>query len=192
MPPQISHSWIEVEIDGRWRRIDSVINDLALFEAARAELKRRRQSIGFSVAMKDGEASADLNLDDEVFQQMAAVTLQSWSWEDPSDYYGSGRCRNRPDALRLWFYRRMLGAINRRVEQLRRDASVQEASATIARQEAQSGRIPTAVRGFNLLYRHCRALRVGVSVERCACFSRKLLQSAFPIEVLPRAQTRPC
>jgi transglutaminase/protease-like cytokinesis protein 3 len=27
MPPLISHSWLEVQIDGTWRRLDSYIND---------------------------------------------------------------------------------------------------------------------------------------------------------------------
>jgi transglutaminase-like putative cysteine protease len=69
MPQEISHSWIEVEIDGRWRRVDTFINDLPLFTAAKAKIKRLGWSVGYSVALKDGEASADLDLDHEVFQQ---------------------------------------------------------------------------------------------------------------------------
>ncbi len=57
MPDEISHSWIEVEIDGRWTRIDTFINDLPLFEAAKIELERRGWSVGYSVALK-GERPA--------------------------------------------------------------------------------------------------------------------------------------
>lgn len=119
MPSQISHSWIEVDIEGRWRRIDTFINDLPLFEAACAELKRRGERTGFSIALSDGEASADLNLDNEAFQQMAAVTDDQGVWDDPAEYYDSGLYRNRPGVLRLWFYQRLIGSINRRVERLR-------------------------------------------------------------------------
>ena len=52
---ETSRSWIEVEIDGQWRRIDSFINALALYEAAQTELKRRRWSTGFSLALSDEE-----------------------------------------------------------------------------------------------------------------------------------------
>ena len=119
LPRELSHSWIEVEIDGQWRRIDTFINDLALFDAAKAEVRRRGWQTGFSVALKDGEASAELDLEHEAFQQMQAVTDDHGSWDDPADYYASPLYRNRPGALRLWVYRRMIAGINRRVEALR-------------------------------------------------------------------------
>ena len=119
LPSHISHSWIEVEIDGRWRRIDTFINDLPLFKAARAALRRSGEQTGFSVALKDGDASAELDLDNEAFQQMAAVTDDHGLWEDPADYYESPLYRNRPEALRLWLYRMMIGGINRQIEHLR-------------------------------------------------------------------------
>lgn len=124
LPKQISHSWIEVEIEGRWRRIDTFINDLELLEAAKAELKRRGWRTGLSVALKNGEASADLKLDHETFQQMAAVTVDHGVWDDPADYYASPQYRNRPGALRLWIYRQMIPGINRRVERLRHQQTV--------------------------------------------------------------------
>jgi len=123
MPKQISHSWIEVEVEGRWRRIDTFINDRVLFNAAKTELKRRGWQTSYSIALKNGEASADLDLDHEVFQQMAAVTDDHGVWNDPADYYSSFQYRNRPGALRLWFYRHMIDGFNQRVEQLRRTTS---------------------------------------------------------------------
>lgn len=121
LPDKISHSWIEVEIDGRWRRIDTFINDLQLFNAAKAELDRRGWSVGYSIALNGGEASADLDLDHEAYQQMAAVTDDHGTWDDPSDYYESPMYRNRPDPLRMWVYQWMIGRINRRVERLRHE-----------------------------------------------------------------------
>ena len=121
MPKEISHSWIEVEIEDQWRRIDTFINDKTLFDAAKAKIKRLGWSVGYSVALEDGEASADLDLDDAVYQQMAAVTDDHGTWDDPSAYYESEKYRNRPDGVRMWFYRHLIGGINRRVEAVRRE-----------------------------------------------------------------------
>ncbi len=121
MPREISHSWIEVKINETWRRIDTFINDLLLFTAAKTQLKRRGWSVGYSVALKDGEASAELDLDHEAFQQMAAVIDDHGTWDDPSAYYESAKYKNRPDGIRMWFYRHMIDGINRRVERLRHE-----------------------------------------------------------------------
>lgn len=119
MPEKISHSWLEVEIDGNWRRIDTFINDLALFKASCSELKRRGWTTGLSVALKNGEASADLNLDKEAFSQMAAVTDDHGTWNDPADYFASSQYQNRPGPIRMWIYRQVIRRINTRVEWLR-------------------------------------------------------------------------
>lgn len=130
MPQEISHSWIEVEIDGRWRRIDTFINDLALYEAAKKELNRRGWRTGFSLALADGDVSPDLNLDGEAFQQMAAVTNDHGVWDDPADYYGSPDYRNRPGFLQLWAYALMIGKVNARVRDLRSKAPGRTEGAT--------------------------------------------------------------
>ncbi len=121
MPKEISHSWIEVEIEGRWRRIDTFINDLELFEAAKAKIKCLGWSVGYSVAQEDDEASADLDLENEVYQQMAAVTADHGIWDDPAAYYVSDNYRNRPDGLRMWVYRLLIGGVNRRVQAVRNE-----------------------------------------------------------------------
>lgn len=124
MPQRISHSWVEVEIDGRWRRIDAYINDLPLQRGAVAELTRRGWRTGFSVALpREGELAADLDLDDERFVQMAAVTDDHGLYDDPAEYYASSRYRNRPGKLKLWLYQLLNGHINGRVERLRLGAS---------------------------------------------------------------------
>jgi transglutaminase-like putative cysteine protease len=120
MPPKISHSWIEVEIDGRWRRIDAYINDRPLQECAVSELNRRGWHTGFSVALpKQGQPATDLDLDSERFSQMAAVSDDHGTYDDPAEYYASDRYRNRPSRLKLWLYRQLVDGINERVERLR-------------------------------------------------------------------------
>lgn len=119
MPQNISHSWIEVEIEGQWRRIDSFINDMSLHQAAEQELARRGWRVGFSLALSEGHASADFNIDENAFEQMAAVTDDHGVWDDPAEYYASPLYQNRPGGLRLFAYRLMIGRVNNRVEQLR-------------------------------------------------------------------------
>jgi len=119
MPEEISHSWIEVEIDGNWRPIDTFINDISLFNAAVARIKLLDWTVGYSIALKDGEASADLDLAHEAHQQMAAVTDDHGTWDDPSDYFASSKYQNRLDPVRMWLYRRLIGRVNRRVDELR-------------------------------------------------------------------------
>jgi hypothetical protein len=118
LPQEISHSWIEVEIEGTWRRIDSFINDMPLHQAAECELARRGWKVGFSLALINVHAGADLNIDKEVLAQMAAVTDDHGVWDEAADYYDSALYHNRPDLWRMLAYRLMIGRVNRRVEQL--------------------------------------------------------------------------
>lgn len=121
MPPRISHSWVEVLVDGRWRRIDAYINDKPLQEHAVAALRRRGWRTGFSVALpRSGEPGIDLDLDDEKFSQMAAVTDDHGTYDDPSAYYADSRYQNRPGKFKLWMYRHLIGRVNDRVRRLRR------------------------------------------------------------------------
>ena len=130
MPQNISHSWIEVEIEGAWRRIDSFINDMPLHNAAEQELSRRGWKVGLSLALSNGHASADLNIDEEAFEQMAAVTGDHGVWDDPSDYYASPLYQNRPGFVRMLAYRLMIGGINRKVERLREGSTNQPSTVT--------------------------------------------------------------
>jgi len=120
LPKFISHAWLEVEVDGSWRRIDSYINDETLYRGAKAELSRQGWATGFSVASGGGGSSAAFNIDDEAFVQMDAVTDDHGVWEEPGDYFASEFYKNRPGRLKLLFYRLFLTSINKRVSRLRR------------------------------------------------------------------------
>ena len=86
MPNEISHAWLEVELDGRWAQVDSYINDLALHRAAVAKLEQSGWTTGFSVSRKSGEPSADFALDATDFAQMGAVVGDHGIWTRPADY----------------------------------------------------------------------------------------------------------
>ena len=120
IPPLLSHSWIEVEVDGKWRSIDSYINDKEYYLAAKSELKKKQWDTGYSVSCPGGECSCDFNIDQEVFVQMGAVVGDNGIWDDPSDYYETDQYQNRPNTMKLILYRLMIWRINRKVESMRR------------------------------------------------------------------------
>lgn len=119
MPSEISHSWLEVEIDGEWHQVDSYINDLALHNAAVLELKRRGWETGYSVSAADGEPSANLDLDKTHYSQMAAVIGDHGIWEEPVEYLTGPDYLNRPGQIRQYLYRLYLPVANHRVRKLR-------------------------------------------------------------------------
>jgi hypothetical protein len=119
MPPLISHSWLEVMIDGKWRRLDSYINDMAFYMAAKKALKKRGWDTGYSISCSSGASSADFHIEDEKFVQMDAVVADQGVWDDPSDYYRTDNYRNRPDPVKMFFYRVMIKRVNGRVARMR-------------------------------------------------------------------------
>lgn len=123
MPPLLSHSWIEVKVEGTWRRIDAYINDAAYFRAAVAELKKKGWETGYSVSCPNGTCSCEFNLDEERFVQMGAVVEDHGIWDDPSGYFATDKYKNRPNALIMFFYRLRIGGINKKIERMRRNQS---------------------------------------------------------------------
>ena len=119
LPDMLSHSWIEVGIDGKWRRIDSYVNDKAFYQAARSELKKKGWDTGYSVSCPDGECSAEFNIDTETFVQMEAVVGDHGVWDEPADYFATAKYQNRPSAIKLLFYRLMIGRVNKKIAQMR-------------------------------------------------------------------------
>ena len=109
-----------MEVDGKWRRIDSYINDKIYYQAAKSELQKRGWDTGYSVSCPGGECSCDFNVDQEVFVQMGAVVGDHGIWDDPSDYYSTDRYQNRLNIMRSILYRLMIWRVNRRVESMRR------------------------------------------------------------------------
>jgi hypothetical protein len=120
IPPLLSHSWIEVDVNEKWRRIDSYINDEEYYLAAKSALKNKGWDTGYSVSCPGGECSCDFNIDEEVFVQMGAVVGDHGVWDDPVDYYATDQYQNRPNTIKLILYRLLIWRVNRRVESMRR------------------------------------------------------------------------
>lgn len=121
MPDSISHSWVEVQLDGVWRRIDSYINDMKFYVAGKNQLKKMNWNTGFSISCSSGDSSANLHLDEEKFVQMDAVLDDHGIWDEPMDYYRSPEYKNRPGFIKMQMYRLKIGSINRRVAGLRKE-----------------------------------------------------------------------
>jgi transglutaminase-like putative cysteine protease len=128
IPNEISHGWVEVEINGQWYSIDSYINDLPFHRVAMRELKRRGWKSGFSVSQADGKPSAELVLDDAHFSQMGAVTGDHGTWEQPVEYLASSAYLNRLGPFGSWLYRLALPLINGRIRRLRAQGQIAEAA----------------------------------------------------------------
>jgi len=120
IPDKLSHCWTEILVEGKWRNIDSYINDETYYMAARKELRKRNWDTGFSVACSSGESSSSFNIDEEKFVQMDAVVEDQGIYEDPSDYFFSEKYNNRKSALRTFIVLNYIfPVINKRVQELR-------------------------------------------------------------------------
>lgn len=119
LPARLSHAWLEVEIDGTWRRIDGYINDAPFFRAALEELRRRGWDTGFSIAGACESASIAFAPEQDAFVQMDAVVDDHGVWDEPAAYYRSPAYRNRPGIFRRIMYRLLIGRINDTIAAMR-------------------------------------------------------------------------
>lgn len=65
MPNEISHSWVEVKIDGGWIVIDNYINDLKFYKGGKRKLQSEGRLTGYSVSCVGGKSSPELDLKSE-------------------------------------------------------------------------------------------------------------------------------
>lgn len=119
LPQQLSHSWIEVNIDNKWLRIDGYIDDLVYFRGAIDQLTRSGWDIGFAIACDEEKLSPEFNPNEEKFEQMCAVTEDHGVWNDPIEYYQSGLYKNKAGLLKQFIYRLFTPLVNNRIEKIR-------------------------------------------------------------------------
>ncbi|TSA15263.1 transglutaminase domain-containing protein [bacterium] len=121
LPKTGGHSWIEVEIGGQWRPIDSYINDCALYERALGRLKASGSPIGYSISFVGGKSSCEFNFGEKGFVHMGAVVDDHGVWEDPAEYFASDKYA-RFNAIQSVFYPVLAALANRNVELVRASA----------------------------------------------------------------------
>lgn len=118
LPDAGSHSWTEVQIDGKWQPIDSYINDRAFYMAARERLIESGKPLGYSVSFLEGKSSCESNFGEKGFVHMGAVIEDHGMWEDFSQYVASDRYSSL-NSLQLALYPMMAKLSNRNIARIR-------------------------------------------------------------------------
>jgi hypothetical protein len=118
LPKADPHSWMDVEIDGEWKSIDSYINDKDYYEGALKQLKKSGRPFGYSVSFKDGKSSCEFNFGDKGFVHMGAVIGDHGTWDDLSEYLASDKYV-RMNRMPLMSYPMMAAISNRTIESIR-------------------------------------------------------------------------
>jgi len=124
MPKEISHSWIEIEMNGNWIKIDAFINDEKFYKAGRKALKKKNWEVGYSIACSKNDSSIELSFDTEKFVQMDAVTEDHGVFDEPMDYFNSSKYQNRPNTFKIFIYKLLIGGINEKVKTLRNSCEI--------------------------------------------------------------------
>jgi len=120
MPKEITHAWLEVEIEGHWYSVDTFINDLTLHNGAVRKLKNIGWNTGFSVSRVAGEPSAELDLSKTQYSQMGAVVGDDGTTDQPAKFFDGPDYLNRPGPIKQLLYRLYLPLVNRRIRLLRK------------------------------------------------------------------------
>ena len=122
MPKAGGHSWIEVQLEGQWKPIDSYINDKTFYERALKRLSATGKIIGYSVSFIEGRSSCEFNFGEKGFVHMGAVVEDHGVWDDPAEYFASPKYR-RLNAIQSMFYPVLAVLANRNVEGIRARAA---------------------------------------------------------------------
>jgi hypothetical protein len=118
LPKAGGHSWMEVQLEGQWKPIDSYINDQAFYEQALKRLKASGRAIGYSVSFVDGKSSCEFNFGEKGFVHMGAVLEDHGVWEDPGDYFASDTYL-RMNAIQMMSFPLIAFLSNRNIEAVR-------------------------------------------------------------------------
>jgi hypothetical protein len=118
LPSAGSHSWIEIEIEGEWKSLDSYINDRPFYEGALRRLQDSGKTTAFSISHAKGESSCEFNFGEKGFVHMGAVVEDHGSWEDYSDYMTSDKYSSM-NRMQLMSYPLIALMSNRTIKKIR-------------------------------------------------------------------------
>jgi len=116
-PGKLTHSLVEVRLDGAWIPLDGYIVDRRLFEAAR---RRLRRPLGYGIHRDgaidwDGRTPCMVQLADE-----SMVLADHGAFRDPRRFYRSRGYVQRQSRLAAFFYRAFaVDAVNTHIDALR-------------------------------------------------------------------------
>jgi hypothetical protein len=89
LPSAGGHTWMEIEIAGEWRPIDSYINDQHFYAGAWKRLHESGKATAFSISNARGTSSCEFSLGELGFVHMGAVLEDHGVWHDYSEYMAS-------------------------------------------------------------------------------------------------------
>jgi len=91
LPKAGGHSWLEVEIEGTWKPLDSYINDKPYYENALRKLHESGMTTAYSISETKGDSSCEFNFGEAGFMHMGAVVVDHGTWDDFSEYMASAK-----------------------------------------------------------------------------------------------------
>jgi hypothetical protein len=118
IPEAGSHSWVDLQIGGEWKQIDSYINDKPFYDKALKKLRDDHQSLGYSICIADGKSSCEFNFGEKGFAQFGAVVEDHGVWDDASEYFATDKYTTF-SAFQLGVYPVLAKLANRGVRRIR-------------------------------------------------------------------------
>ena len=118
LPKSGGHSWMEIEVDGEWKPIDSYINDKPFYDGALKRLQESGQITAYSISLAKGVSSCEFNFGDKGFVHMGAVVDDHGTWDDYSEYMSSDKYF-RMNRMQLMSYPMIAKMSNRNIERIR-------------------------------------------------------------------------
>ena len=118
MPKALSHSWIEVKVDGQWKRIDTHNIDKPNYHGAKKELAKTKWEMGYSVAK---QSICDFKLYDDLDPNTPIIPVDHGTFTDPREYFNSDKY-TKPNFCTNLFYKPLIKNVNTKLEQIRKQA----------------------------------------------------------------------
>ena len=118
LPSAGGHTWMEIELDGEWKPIDSYINDKRFYERALKQLQGSSKLHAYSISRAKGASSCAFNFGEKGFVHMGAVVEDHGIWQDFSDYMSSEKYLSM-NRMQLMVYPLIAWISNRNIKKIR-------------------------------------------------------------------------
>lgn len=116
MPNALSHSWMEVQIDGSWKRIDTHILDKAYFNGSKKKLAGAGWLLGYAVA---DISINDFILYDVLVPDTPIIAADHGTYEVPEEYFASKQYTNKLTGITKLLYTLFMNRMNQSLETIR-------------------------------------------------------------------------
>ncbi len=118
LPKAGGHAWIEVQLEGQWKPMDSYISDQAFYDGALKRLKASGLPLGYAVATENGKSSCEFNFGEKGCIFMGAIVEDHGVWEDAGEYYASKKYVGL-NAMQKMAYPMLAASTNHNVKRIR-------------------------------------------------------------------------